>query len=96
MGEAKSVSVGSVDGCEGSASNEKSGGAVAVKSEGWKGVGVGLAFGADVMSTKGRTTCSGAGVDAPHAASTKANRMVRTNREGTFMNMTAKGWITAA
>ena len=41
-------------------SNEKSGGMVGVTNDGWKGVGVGLAFEADVINTKGRP-CSGAG-----------------------------------
>lgn len=47
---------------------------VGVQGIGWKGVGVGEAFGADVTMTKGEACCD-AGAMLPHPASSKAAMM---------------------
>lgn len=76
----KGVSLGRINCGAGFASNEKSGGEVGVKREGWKGVGVAVASGAEVIRTKGRGACSGAGAGAPQAVRIKARRIVRQVR----------------
>ena len=48
---------------------------VGVQGMGWKGVGVGDAFGAAVTKAKGRDCCTGAAV--PHPASKSAVRMIQ-------------------
>jgi len=60
----KGVSVGS-DSENEFALNEYSGGNVGVVNEGWKGVGVGVEFGADVINIK-ESGCSGAVCGATH------------------------------
>ena len=48
---------------------------VGVQGMGWKGVGVGEAFGATVTSAKGRAGCAGAAV--PHPASRMVAMMIQ-------------------
>jgi hypothetical protein len=56
---------------------------VGVQGKGWKGVGVGDAFGAEVTITKGGV--GGAGALLPHPASKRAARMILQRME--FMVM---------
>ena len=48
--------------------------------DGWKGVGVGDALGADVMRMNGSGACSGAGAAVPHEDSMIARRKIKTLR----------------
>lgn len=58
-----------------SAIGGKRGEPVGVQGMGWKGVGVGEAFGADVTIAKGKTCDCSAGALLPHPASKRAARM---------------------
>lgn len=69
VGSAVAVSIAAVPVLE-EGSNVGVGGSVpvGVQGTGWKGVRVGVAFGAAVTNTKGRDDCAGAGARVPHPA----------------------------
>lgn len=63
-----------------------SGGCVGVKSDGWKGVGVGVEFGAEVMRTKGKPADSGAGAAGLQDDRKSINTILVTRRWDVFIN----------
>lgn len=87
MAVAEGVSLGRISCGAGFASKEKSGGRVGVKREGWKGVGVAVASGAEVIRTKGRGACSIAVAGAPQAVRIRAKEIVRQVCRENFIEM---------
>lgn len=63
-----------------------SGGCVGVKSDGWKGVGVGVEFGAEVMRMKGKPADSGAGTAGLQDDRKSINTILDTRRRDVFIN----------
>ena len=83
MAVGNKVSVGKIGCGAGFESFPKKKGSVGVARDGWNGVGVGDAFGAEVIRTKGKGACVGAGV--PHDEIRTAREAVNANRVDGFI-----------
>lgn len=67
-------------------------GRVGVTKDGWKGVGVGVALGAEVMRMNGSGACSGAAGGLPHEEIRTAKRAVSAKMRGGFIYELGLQW----